>query len=69
MNIKSVFATVGDVIGGLAALLGGLVTIGVMAQIVFGAGTLGFDNVFTTGGLTGLLTLLVVSAMWTNNSK
>ena len=75
MNMKSVFTTAGDVISGFAGVLGGLVTIGILAQIVFGAGTFGFDivgnisslvNVFTSGGLTGLLTLLVVCAMWTN---
>ena len=74
-NMKTVFSTVGDVISGLIGLLGGLVTIGVLIHIVFGAGTLGFDivnnisnlvNTFTTGGITGLLTLLVVCAMWTN---
>ncbi len=75
MNIKSVFASVSDVISGLAGVLGGLVTIGIMSQIIFGAGTFGFDivgnisslvNTFTSGGITGLLTLLVVCAMWTN---
>jgi hypothetical protein len=72
-NLKTVFGTVGDVISGLIGLLGGLVTIGILVHIVFGAGTLGFDivsniaglvNTFTTGGITGLLTLLVVCAMW-----
>jgi hypothetical protein len=75
MNIKSVFSTVSDVITGMASLLAGLVTVGILTHIVFGAGTLGMNivdnitglvNVFTTGGLTGLLTLLVVSAMWQN---
>jgi len=76
MNIKSVFASVSDVISGLTGVLGGLVTIGILSQIIFGAGTFGFDivsnisnlvNTFTTrGGITGLLTLLVVCAMWTN---
>ena len=75
MNMKSVFASVSDVISGLVGVLGGLVTIGIMSQIIFGAGTFGFDivgnisslvNTFTSGGITGLLTLLVVCAMWTN---
>ena len=75
MNMKSVFTTAGDVISGFAGLLGGLVTIGILSQIVFGAGSFGFDivgnisslvSVFTSGGLTGLLTLLVVCAMWTS---
>jgi len=75
MNIKSVFSTASDVIGGLASVLAGLVTVGIMTQIIFGNGTLGLDivgnigtlvNTFTSGGLTGLLTLLVVCALWTN---
>ena len=75
MNIKGVFSTVSDVISGLTGVLAGLVTIGIMTHIVFGPGTLGLDivgnvsslvNTFTTGGLTGLLTLLVVCAMWTS---
>jgi|TARA_Y100000310_G_scaffold42201_1_gene39457 hypothetical protein len=73
MNVKSVFSTIGDVVSGFAGVLGGLVTVGVMAQIIFGAGTLGMDIVgniaalvstFLTGGLTGLLTLIVLLAMW-----
>ena len=74
-NMKTIFGTVGDVISGLIGLLGGLVTIGVLVHIVFGSGTLGFNivenisglvNTFATGGITGLLTLLVVCAMWTS---
>ncbi len=75
MNIKSVFSTVRDVIGGFTSLLGGLVAVGVMSQIVFGTGTLGLDIVgnitalvssFLTGGLTGLVTLIVLFSLWTN---
>ena len=75
MNMKNVFSTAGDVIGGLASVLAGLVTVGIMTQIIFGTGTLGLDivsnigtlvNSFTSGGLTGLLTLLVVCALWSN---
>ena len=75
MNIKSVFSSASDVISGLASVLAGLVTVGIMTQIIFGTGTLGLDivanigtlvNSFTSGGLTGLLTLLVVCALWSN---
>lgn len=75
MNIKSVFSTVGDVITGFTGVLGGLVTVGVMAQIVFGTGTLGLDIIgnisalvssFLTGGLTGLVTLVVLFSLWNN---
>tara|TARA_R100001509_G_scaffold107335_1_gene63775 strand:- start:638 stop:862 length:225 start_codon:yes stop_codon:yes gene_type:complete len=73
--MKSIFSTASDVITGLTGVLAGLVTIGIMTQIIFGAGALGLDivtnisslvNTFTSGGLTGLLTLLVVCALWTN---
>jgi hypothetical protein len=73
MNIKSVFSTIGDVVGGFTSVLGGLVAVGVMVQIVFGTGTLGLDIVgnittlvssFLTGGLTGLITLIVLFSLW-----
>ena len=75
MNIKTAFGYVGDVIGGLAAVLGGLVSIGVLSQIVFGTGWLGIDVIgnisgivagFLAGGLTGLVTLIVLMSLWDN---
>ena len=75
MNIKSVFSSASDVISGLASVLAGLVTVGIMTQIIFGTGTLGLNivdnigtlvNSFTSGGLTGLLTLSVVCALWSS---
>ena len=73
MNIKSIFGTIGDVIGGLAGVLGGLVSVGVLSQIVFGSGWLGIDVVgnitglvdsFLGAGLTGLVTLVVLVGLW-----
>ena len=73
MNIKSIFGTIGDVIGGLAGVLGGLVSVGVLSQIVFGSGWLGIDvignitgivNGFLGAGLTGLVTLVVLVGLW-----
>ena len=73
MNIKSIFGTIGDVIGGLAGVLGGLVSVGVLSQIVFGSGWLGIDvignitgivNSFLGAGLTGLITLVVLVGLW-----
>ena len=73
MNIKSIFGTIGDVIGGLAGVLGGLVSVGVLSQIVFGSGWLGIDvvgnitglvDMFLAGGLTGLVTLVVLVGLW-----
>ena len=75
MNVKTAFGYVGDVIGGLAGVLGGLVSIGVLSQIVFGTGWLGIDVIgnisgivasFLGGGLTGLITLIVLLSLWDN---
>ena len=73
MNIKSIFGMIGDVIGGLAGILGGLVSVGVLSEIVFGSGWLGIDvignitgivNGFLGAGLTGLVTLVVLVGLW-----
>ena len=73
MNIKSIFGTIGEVVRGLAGVLGGLVAVGVLSQIVFGSGWLGIDvignitsivNGFLSAGLTGLVTLIVLVALW-----
>ena len=73
MNIKSIFGMIGEVVSGLAGVLGGLVAVGVLSQIVFGSGWLGIDvignitsivNGFLAAGLTGLVTLIVLVALW-----
>ena len=73
MNVKSIFGMVGDFIGGIAAVLGGLISVGVLSQIVFGTGWLGIDvignltgivNGFLAGGLTGLIVLVVLCGLW-----
>ena len=75
MNVKTAFGYVGDVIGGITAVLGGLVAVGVLSQVVFGSGWLGIDVIgnisgivasFLGGGLTGLVTLVVLMAIWDN---
>ena len=75
MNVKSIFGMVGDFIGGVTGLLGGLVAVGFMSQIVFGTGFLGIDVIgnisgivttFLGGGLTGLITLVVLLSLWDN---
>ena len=72
MNVKSIFGTIGDVHNGFGGVLGGLVSVGILSQIVFG-NVLGLDIVgnigalvgsFLSGGLTGLLTFLVVVGLW-----
>ena len=73
MNMKNVFSTINDAISGFAGVLGGLVSVAIMGQIIFGAGTLGIDvvgnisglvNTFLNGGVTGLLVLLVVMSFF-----
>ena len=73
MNVKSIFGMIGDVLGGLAGVLGGLVSVGVLSQIVFGSGWMGIDvignisgivNTFLGAGLTGLITLVVLVGLW-----
>ena len=75
MNVKSIFGTIGDTLSGIFGVLGGLVGVGIMSQIVFGTGWMGIDvvgnisglvNTFLTGGVTGLLTLIVLLALMEN---
>ncbi len=69
MNVKSIFGTIGETLTGITGVLTSLVAVGIMSQIVFGAGWLGIDVVgnisglvdtFLSGGVTGLIVLLVV---------
>ena len=75
MNVKTAFGHIGDMIAGIAGVLGGLVGVGVLSQIVFGTGWLGIDVIgnisgivagFLAGGLTGLVTLVVLLSLWDN---
>ena len=69
MNVKGIFGTIGETLTGITTVLGSLVAVGIMSQIVFGTGWLGIDvvgnisglvNTFLSGGVTGLIVLLVV---------
>ena len=69
MNVKGIFGTIGETLAGITGVLGSLVAVGIMSQIVFGTGWLGIDvvgnisglvNTFLSGGVTGLVVLLVV---------
>ena len=75
MNVKSIFGTIGETLTGITAVLGSLVGVGIMSQIVFGTGWLGIDvianisaivNTFLGGGITGLITLIVLLSFWDN---
>tara|TARA_B100001250_G_scaffold222285_1_gene190611 strand:- start:133 stop:366 length:234 start_codon:yes stop_codon:yes gene_type:complete len=72
MNVKSIFGTIGDTLAGIFGVLTGLVGVGIMSQIVFGTGWIGMDvvgnisnlvNTFLTGGVTGLLTLIILLSL------
>jgi len=76
MNVKNIFGTVGETLTGITTILGSLVGVGIMSQIVFGTGWIGMDvvanisglvNTFLTGGVTGLIVLLIVLSFM--NSK
>ena len=69
MNIKTIFGMIGDTLTGIFGVLLGLVGVGIMSQIVFGSGWLGINvvgnistlvNTFLGGGVTGLITLIVL---------
>jgi hypothetical protein len=72
MNVKNIFGTIGDTLTGLFGVLTGLVGVAIMSQVVFGTGWMGMDvvgnisaivNTFLTGGVTGLLTLIVLFSL------
>ena len=72
MNDKSIFGTIGDTLTGLFGILTGLVGVGIMSQVIFGTGWMGIDvianisgivNTFLSGGVTGLLTLIVLFSL------
>ena len=73
MNIKSIFGSIGDVLGGIAGVLTGLVSISILSTVVFGSGWLGTDVIanigslvgsFLNGGVTGLLVLIILLSLW-----
>ena len=68
MDVKSIFGTVNGV-------LGSLVGVAVLSQIVFGTTWLGMNVVanigtfvgsFLSGGVTGLLVLIILLSLWDN---
>ena len=75
MNIKSVFGMIGDVLSGIGGVLVSLVSVSIMSTVIFGSGWLGIDVItnisnlvgsFLTGGVTGLLVLIIVLSLWDN---
>ena len=75
MNVKSIFGTISEVLGGIAGVLTGLVSVGILSQVVFGTAWIGIDVVsnisalvgsFLSGGVTGLLVLIILLSLWDN---
>ena len=73
MNVKSIFGTIGEVLTGLTGVLTGLVSVAIMSTVIFGTGWLGMDVIgnisalvgsFLTGGVTGLLVLIILLSLW-----
>jgi len=77
MNVKNIFGTISEVLGGIAGVLGSLVGVAILSQIVFGTTWLGMDVVanigafvgsFLSGGVTGLIVLIVLLSLWENKA-
>ena len=75
MNVKSIFATIGEVLGGISGVLASLVSVSILSTVIFGSGWLGIDVVtnisnlvgsFLSGGVTGLLVLVILLSLWDN---
>ena len=73
MNIKSVFEMIGGVLTGIGGVLVSLVSISILSTVIFGSGWLGIDVIaniqslvgsFLTGGVTGLLVLIILLSFW-----
>ena len=73
MNMKSIFAAIGEVLGGISGVLAALVSVSILSTVIFGSGWLGIDVVanisalvgsFLSGGVTGLLVLVILLSLW-----
>ena len=75
MNIKNVFGMIGEVLNGIGGVLMSLVSVSILSTVIFGSGWLGIDVIsnisalvgsFLTGGVTGLLVLIILLSLWDN---
>ena len=53
MNVKSIFATIGEVLGGISGVLASLVSVSILSTVIFGSGWLGIDVVTNISNLVG----------------
>ena len=75
MNVKSIFTTISEVLGGIGGVLASLVSVSILSTVIFGSGWLGIDVVanisalvgsFLSGGVTGLLVQIILLSLWDN---
>ncbi len=67
----SAFSTIGGVVRGLTGILMSLIGLGLMIEVVFGAGALGMPGIVggignvvaQFNGVSGLITLIVLAAL------
>ena len=73
MNVKSIFATIGEVLGGISGVLASLVSVSILSTVIFGSGWVGIDVItnisalvgsFLSCGVTGLLVLVILLSLW-----
>ena len=73
MNVKSIFGMIGEVLGGIGGVLASLVSVSILSTVIFGSGWLGIDVIanisalvgsFLSGGVTGLLVLIILLSFW-----
>mgnify|MGYP003120453783 CR=1 FL=1 len=73
MNVKNIFSTVGEWMGGLVELFTGFVCLGVLSEVIFGTGIFGVNVVsnltaivgtFGNNGFAGLLALLILVGLY-----
>ena len=64
---------IGDILGGIGGVLTGLISVGILSQVVFGSAWVVGDivgnitnlvNSFLGAGVTGLLVLIILLSLW-----
>ena len=73
MNVKNTFGVIGEVLTGIGGVLTGLISVGILSQVVFGTAWVVGDivgnitnlvNSFLGAGVTGLLVLIILLSLW-----
>ena len=73
MNVKNTFGVIGEVLTRIGGVLTGLISVGILSQVVFGTAWVVGDivgnittlvNSFLGAGVTGLLVLIILLSLW-----